>query len=445
MPTPSSGPPWHNWARTAVAVPTRRERPRDEDEVVDAVRRAAVAGLRVRAVGAGHSFSPVAVTDGVQLQLDALDRLERVERLPDGSAHVTVGAGIRLAALNRLLAGLGLAMETLGDIDQQSLAGAVSTGTHGTGLRWGGMASQVVGLRLVTADGAVVDVGPGDGLFEVARLGLGSVGVVVTVTVRVLPAFALRAREEPWALPDVLANLGPDGWPERTDHVDLYWFPFTQRVHVKRYERLPGHEPARPGPWARARGWVDDELLSNGVFEVTNRLAARAPGLVPRINAVTARALAGRTYTAPSAEVFVSRRGVVFRETEYAVPRDAVVDVLTELDGWLRRTGEPVPFPLEVRFTGADDVWLSTAHDRTTAYVAVQQFHRMPHARYFDAFERIVAAVDGRPHWGKLHGLDAGRLRELYPRFDDVRDVRSRHDPEGRFGNDYVDRVLGPV
>lgn len=434
---------WSNWARTVQAAPARLVRPRDVDDVVCAVREAAAADLRVRAVGGGHSFTPLVATDGALLDLAALSGLERVERHDDGTAHVTVGAGTRLGALNALLADLGLAMENLGDIDRQTVAGALATGTHGTGLAFGGLPTQVVGVRLVTADGAVVDA-EGD-LLEVARLSLGCVGVVVAVTLRVVPAYAMRAREVPAPLEEVLEGLAPGGWPERTDHVDVYWFPFTRRALVKRNERLgplAAHPPQGP---SRARRWVDDELLSNGVFEVTNRLAARAPGLVPRINEVASRALGARTYVAPSAQVFVSPRRVVFREMEYAVPRDAVVDVLREVDDWLRRTGEPVPFPIEVRFTAPDDVWLSTAHGRTSAYVAVHQYVRMPHERYFDAVERIAAAVDGRPHWGKLHGLDHERLRALYPRFDDVLRVRAAHDPEGRFTNPHLDRVLGPV
>ena len=443
---------WHNWAGTARAGAARFWRVRDADDVVRAVRWAGRHGLRVRAVGGGHSFTDCAVTDGVLLSLDALAAVEDVRRHPDGTADVTVGAGIRLRDLNRALAARGLAMANLGDIDRQSIAGAISTGTHGTGARLGGLATQVVGLRLVTADGEVrdVDAGRDPELFEAARLGLGAFGVLVAVTLRAVPAFRLRAREEAFDLDEVLDALdGPDGWVATTDHVNLYWFPFTRRALVKRNDRVLGADAdagdaglgERLSP---VRRWVDDELLSNGVFELTNRLATAAPRTVPAINAVAARVLSDRTYCAPSAEVFVSPRRVVFREMEYAVPREALRDVVGAVDDWLRRTREPVPFPVEIRFAAADDVWLSTAHGRASAYVAVHQYHRLPHERYFDAVEQVMDAVGGRPHWGKLHGLDAARLAPRYPRFDDVRRVRAAVDPAGRFANAYTDRVLGP-
>lgn len=433
---------WRNWSGTAAASPAYRLAPRDESDVVRAVLAARERGLAVRAVGGGHSFTPAAVTDGVLLNLDHLAGVERVEPLEDG-ALVTVGAGIRLGALNRELAARGLAMENLGDIDKQSVAGAVSTGTHGTGARFGGLSTQVRGVRLVGADGEVHETAPGTELFEAARLSLGAVGVITAMTLRVVPAFSLLAREEPWDLDDALSALeGPDGWWQNEDHVDLYWFPYTRRAMVKRNTRVPLGEGPR---LSSARRWVDDDLLSNGVFEGVNRLATLVPRIVPALNAVSARALSARTYAAPSADVYVTPRRVVFREMEYAVPRAELRGVLDEIDAWLRRSREPVPFPVEVRCAAADDVWLSTAHGRDSAYVAVHQYHRLRHARYFAAAEAIFREAGGRPHWGKMHSLGAEDLADLYPRFEDFLAVRREVDPEGLFANAYTDRVLGGV
>ncbi|QTE29813.1 D-arabinono-1,4-lactone oxidase [Pengzhenrongella sicca] len=436
---------WENWARTERCQPEQEAVPADLEDLVAAVRAAGAAGRRLRVVGAGHSFTGAAVTDGVMVRLDRLAGVGPVATAADGTTTVTVGAGIRLGALNRTLAARGLALPNLGDIDRQSVAGAICTGTHGTGVRLPGISGQVTAVRVVSAAGEVHEASPDarPELFEAARLGLGSVGVLAAVTLAVVPAFLLAAREEPWPLDRVLEELsGPDGLVEANDHFEFYWFPHTRRTLTKRNNRCPA---ATPEPLGRVRRWVDDELLSNATFEVTNRLTDAAPRLTARVNSFAARALTARHYRAPSADVFVSPRRVRFREMEYAIPRAALPQVLAELDAWIESSGEQVSFPVEVRFAAADDVWLSTAHQRETAYVAVHAYLRRPHVRYFAAAERIVAAVGGRPHWGKLHGLAATDLRALYPRFEDFLAVRRAEDPGGMFANPYTDRVFGPI
>ena len=429
----------------------------------------------MRAVGAGHSFTPAAATSGTMLNLDHLDALERLEPLPDGGSLVTVGAGIRLHALNALLAQNGLAMVNLGDIDRQSLAGALSTGTHGTGARLTGLTGLVHGVRVLTADGSVVDADAQThpALFEAARLGLGTLGVLLRVTLRTTAAFTLTAQEEPWALDAVLDGLtGPGNLVDANDHFEFYWFPHTRRTLTKRNNRGPAGSGAGRGPggtgvtggtgahligraggtgeggggrsrWARARRWVDDELLSNGVFTLTNELGVLAPSTIRSVNQVAARALSARTFTAPSHEVFITARRVRFREMEYAIPRADLPEVLGEIDRWIESSGERVSFPIEVRFAAPDDVWLSTAYQRESAYVAVHQYVRTPYERYFAGVETILRRAEGRPHWGKLHTLGAGELRELYPRFDDFQAVRAEHDPTGLFSNAYSRRVFG--
>ena len=442
---------WTNWARTVSATPVRQEQPASEDELSDAVRRAVREGHPVRVVGGGHSFAPAAATDGVQLNLDRLNALHRVERDPDtGHALVTVGAGMRLHQLNRILAERGLAMQNLGDIDQQSLAGAISTGTHGTGARFGGLATRGRGLTIVGPDGAVTRATPTEqhDLFEASRLGLGATGVLSSVTIEAVPAFDLHAIEEPWPLDRVLDRV--HDLVGDNDHFEFFWFPATRRALTLRNRRIePGtHTGSGLGSRARklagaARTLLDEEVLSNGLFEVTNRMATAFPATTPTLSAIAARALTARRYTAPSHEVFCTNRRVRFREMEYAVPRAAVVQVLAELDSWQRSTGENIPFPVEVRFAPADDVWLSTAYGRETAYIAVQQYWRLPHDRYFDAAERIFTAVGGRPHWGKLHTRDADYLADQYRRLPDFRRARAAADPEGVFANPYTRQVLG--
>src|SRR6478735_3096381 len=286
---------WRNWARTAAATPYRSDTPRDLQKLSATVERAASDGHRVRAVGGGHSFTPAAVTEGIHLHLDHLSGLESIERFDDGTAHVTVGAGTHLYALNALLAAHGLAMRNLGDIDKQTVAGAISTGTHGTGARLGGLATQVVGVRLVTATGEVLDLSRENQpeVFELARLGLGTVGILAAVTIEVVPAFRLEAVEEPWSLDDVLDGL--DELVDGNDHFEFYWFPHTRRALTKRNNRVADDVDA---PLHPVRAWIDDELLANSLFGITNRLATLVPPATPAINNLAARALSARRFVA---------------------------------------------------------------------------------------------------------------------------------------------------
>jgi FAD-linked oxidoreductase len=429
---------WRNWAGTESATGVEILRPGSVDEVAAAVKAAAEQGKRLKAVGSGHSFTGCSVPEQVMIRLDGLASITRADQQ---SGRVTAGAGTGLRKLNAGLASFDLAMANLGDIDKQTISGAISTGTHGTGARLGGLATQVVGLELVTADGSVLSCSAEENadVFNAARISVGALGVITSLTLQCVPAYLLRAQEMPLPLPEVLGGF--DALADGNDHFEFYWFPHTDIALTKRNNRVAAG--VGPSPVGRLRGWVDDELLSNKVFEFTNRVAVRRPGLVPRINQFASRALSGREYVDSSYKVFCSERNVVFRESEYAVPREQVVEVIQQLRGWIDRSGERIPFPIEVRVAAADDIWLSTAYGRDTAYIAIHQYHRLAHDKYFDAFEQIVSAFGGRPHWGKLHTLGADQLRERYPRFDDFLAVRNRLDPGRTFSNSYTRQVFG--
>jgi FAD-linked oxidoreductase len=428
---------WRNWAGTATAVPARWCQPRSVAEISAAVKDAASAGLGVRALGSGHSFTAAAATSGVALDLS---RWAGITAADTGTGLVTVRSGITLRALNAELGGLGLAMANLGDIDAQTLAGALSTGTHGTGARLGGLATQIDSLELVLADGSVVTCSAQSRpeLFAAARVGLGALGVVTAVTLRCVPSFTLAADERPVPLEEVLEQF--DALAAATDHFEFYWFPYGRNALVKRNNRVSGPAPAPMPAWRR---FWEFEVMENAAFGALCRLGRARPRLIPALNKFSSAALSARVYADSSHRVFVTPRRVRFVESEYAVPRESLRDVLAELRREVPRLADPVMFPVEVRVAAADDIWLSTAYGRDTAYIAIHQYAGLPYQAYFDAFESIVAGVSGRPHWGKLHSLDSGRLRALYPRFDDFRRVRAEVDPEARFANSYLSRVLG--
>jgi FAD-linked oxidoreductase len=413
--------------------------PRSEEDVLAAIARAEAHGIPVKAVGASHSFTPIAATGGLLLPLDRLSGITHVDM---SGKRVRVLAGTRLHVLNPALQALGLALPNLGDIDRQTISGAIATGTHGTGARLHGIASAVCALRIALADGSITSCSAeaNPDVFQAARVGLGALGVVTEVELQCVPAFRLHARERGERLQPLLERIEEE--VESHDHLDLHWFPHTDQVRVKRKNRVDESQPGEPVP--RWRAWLDDDVLSNRTFELTSRVSARWPRVVPRLNQVTSRALSAREYTDDSWRVFCAERHVRFSETEYAVPRATVTDVVLALRDWVDTHDVALPFPVAIRFIGADDIWLSTAYERDNAYVAVHQYHRMDDGGAFAAFEAIARDHEGRPHWGKLHTLGHEQLAALYPRFEAFRAVRDRLDPLRRFSNAHLVQLLGP-
>jgi len=430
-----TGQEWTNWAgnqRDAAPVLASAS----PDELADLVKKARADGRTVKPVGAGHSFTAAALTGGTRLDLSRLAGLVSEDR---EQKLVTVGGGTRLAELNRLLAGLGLALPNLGDIDAQTIAGATATGTHGTGARLGCLSTFVDGLTIVDGTGTVIkaDAATHPDVFAAARVGLGALGVVTEVTLRCVDAFVLRAEERPARIADVLPAL--DEHVAGNDHFEMYWFPYTDRLQIKTNNRVAADDR----PLSRWRGWLDDEFLSNTVFGAACRVGRRIPATVRTVARIEARALSARVYTAPSYEVFCTPRRVRFTEMEYALPRAALPSAFAELRKIVDRLPFPVIFPVEMRVSAADDVWLSHGYGRDSAYVAIHQYVGMPYEPYFRAFEQVARDLDGRPHWGKLHWRTAEDLRPAYPRFDDFRAVRDRLDPDRVFANAYTAQVLG--
>ncbi|MEH0636821.1 MULTISPECIES: D-arabinono-1,4-lactone oxidase [Streptomyces] len=427
---------WRNWAGNVTARPVREVTPATVEELAAAVRKAAEDDLRVKAVGTGHSFTAAAATDGVLIRPQLLTGIRRIDR---EAMTVTVAAGTPLKRLNLALAREGLSLTNMGDIMEQTVSGATSTGTHGTGRDSASIAAQIRGLELVTADGSILTCSPTENadVFAAARVGIGALGIVTAITFAVEPIFLLTAREEPMSFERVTAEF--DELHAENEHFEFYWFPHTGNTNTKRNNRSAG--PEKPVP--QLNSWFEDEFLSNGVFQVANWVGQAVPATIPTIAQISSRALSARTYTDIPYKVFTSPRRVRFVEMEFAVPREALVDTLRELKAMVDRSKLRVSFPVEVRTAPADDITLSTASGRESAYVAVHMFKGTPYQAYFTAAERIFTAHEGRPHWGKVHTRDTDYFAKVYPRFGEFTALRDRLDPERRFQNDYLRRVLG--
>lgn len=427
---------WRNWSRELTASPARTVRPGGTHGVVDAIRRAAAEGRAVRPVGSGHSFTPLATTDDVMLDLSACDRVLRVD---PQRRRMRVQAGIRLGALCEALDHHGLAMENLGDIDRQTLAGATATGTHGTGAAFGNLATRIHALHLVDGRGESHEIGPDDERLPAARINLGALGVVTEIELEGVDAFTLRGHDRTEPLATVMAEF-----PERVAahrHFELYAFPYSDRALTRTNDVVDG-PPRPPGPVA---AWLTDRLLTTHALEAVSRLGRRAPAAIPRLNRVVSRAAGEQVRVDASHRVLASERDVRFTEMELCVPREAGMPLLGEILDLVERERLPVNLPIEVRTAAGDANWLSPAHERDATYIAVHNFVGLPHREYFAGVWELARRHGARPHWGKRHPATAADLAGLYPRWEDFARVRAELDPDGRFANDHIEDVLGPV
>jgi FAD-linked oxidoreductase len=427
---------WRNWGRNQSCTPAAIEEPRSELEVAEAVERARAAGQTVKVVGTGHSFTDIACTDGRMLSIDALDRVLGVD---EEACTVTVEAGITINRLNSELAERGLALANLGDIDRQTLAGATSTGTHGTGRTFGGLATFITGMELVTADGELLACSPDEEpeVFHSARVGLGALGVVTKLTLQCVPAFNLHHVERPKRLPDLLAEL--DAAVDANEHFEFYWLPHTDTCSMIANNRTD--EPAQPK--SAYKTWRAEIFYPNYVFGAFVAAGRLAPSKVTRIADIVAGTVGATDFVNRSDLVLVSTRMLRFAEMEYSIPRAHAVEAVLAVRDMIDDGGHRVSFPIEVRFVAGDDIPLSMAFGRECCFVAVLMKKGVAYVDFFGAVEQIMNRFEGRPHWGKVHFQTAATLEPRYPEWDRFRSVRARLDPEGRFANAYLDRVLG--
>ena len=421
---------WTNWAGDQRSAPAAFSEPASEEELVAVVRGSS---LPMRVVGSGHSFTDIACTDDHMLSLHRMDRV-----LGSDGELAEVEAGIRLRELGPALADRGLAMENLGDVDAQSLAGSLATGTHGTGARIRNLSAQVAAMRIVTADGSIVECSPDRDpeLFRAARVGLGAFGVVSRVTLRCVPAYTLRRVDEQRPLGDVLDQL--EELADSRERFEFFTFPYSGLCLARTIERTDA------GPDGKSHRFAD-YALENAALGLMCQTGRAFQRLVPTLDRAMGRLATGGVRTDVAHRVFANPRLVHFTEMEYAVPRAAGAEVVRAVLDLVERRRLPIVFPIEVRFVAADDAFLSPAFERDSCYVAVQQYRGMEFESYFRGVEAIMDEHGGRPHWGKRHYQSAATLRERYPAWDRFQAVRARLDPDGVFTNDYTRRVLGPV
>jgi len=426
---------WQNWSASVRSTPETVVRPRDLEELAKLVGSYAREGRHVRVVGAGHSFTPLVSTDDVLMSLDGMQGIVSVDQEKN---HVTVWGGTKLHKLGNDLLAKGLAQENLGDIDVQSIAGAISTGTHGTGTRYGTLSTQVAGLTLVTGTGEVVECSEEQNpeIFKAAQTSFGTLGIIAKVTLRTVPARRLHYQGHRERLSSVLANL--ERYKQENDHFEFFWFPNTDWVQAKFINATD-----RPATKTNFLGTLNKIVLENWVYWVISEVCRLVPPFCTSASRISAAAIASIDEVDYSHRLFATPRMVKFQEMEYNLPAQHLPEALRRVEQIIKDHKINVHFPVECRFVKGDDIWLSPAYGRDSAYIAVHMFKGMPYTTYFRLAEAIYQDYQGRPHWGKMHTLNYRTLSQLYPRWDDFLRVRQQLDPRGIFLNDYLREMLG--
>ncbi|GHO42722.1 D-arabinono-1,4-lactone oxidase [Ktedonospora formicarum] len=435
---PGEGRKWHNWSGSVTGHPKNFAQPQSVEELRQIVQQTAKAGGQLRVVGAGHSFTPLVQTDDTLLSLDNWQGIEHIEKDENQHDIVTVRAGTRLNHLGKLLHANGLAQENLGDIDVQSIAGAISTGTHGTGVGFGTIATQVVGLTLITAQGEELECSSEQNpdIFQAAQVSLGSLGVLARIKLRTVPSKRLHYRSQRETLTTCLENL--ERYKQENSHFEFYLFPHTQWVQTK----FARETEAAPNAGGNIWSTLNQVVLENWLYGLLSESCRLFPRLTPTVSHISALGISNVDEVDYSHLVFATPRWVRFQEMEYNIPAEHFTTVLNEIHQCIEKNKFQVHFPIECRFVREDGIWLSPAYQRNSAYIAVHMYRGMPYKEYFQAIEEIFQRYQGRPHWGKMHTLTADRLATLYPRWDDFLNIRAQLDPDGVFLNPYLRSLL---
>ncbi|HEX9036283.1 MAG TPA: D-arabinono-1,4-lactone oxidase [Ktedonobacterales bacterium] len=432
---PARGREWTNWSGSVAFQPKEIVTPRSLEELARVVGHYGNAGRHIRVTGAGHSFTPLVRSDDVLISMAGLQGITAAD---PQAGTVSVLGGARLKALGDELLRRGLAQENLGDIDVQTITGAISTGTHGTGVSFGSISTQVVALKLVTASGELLELSEErqPEYFKAAQVSLGALGVIAEVTLRVVPAKRLHYQTRRERLDSVLDNL--ERYKHENSHFEFFWLPYTDWTQAK-FTNETDEQPTSANLWTD----FNRVVIENGVFWALSEGARIAPPLSKTVSAISAWGIAPTTAVDYSHRIFATPRAVRFQEMEYNVPAESFVPIMRELQALITRRGYHVHFPIECRFVRGDDIWLSPAYQRDSAYLAAHMYKGMRYEEYFREVEHIYQCYDGRPHWGKMHTLDAATLASRYPRWSDFQRVRAELDPQGVFLNDYLRRLFG--
>ncbi|XID74488.1 D-arabinono-1,4-lactone oxidase [Alkanindiges sp. WGS2144] len=416
---------WQNWSGLQQSNPAQFIQPASVEELAHTVQQR----QKCRVVGAGHSFSPLVCTDDTLISLDNLTGLVNHD---DELCQSTLYAGTRLKDLGQFLNPINQALMNQGDIDQQSLAGAVSTGTHGTGYQLPCLSSLVEGFELVTANGDILwcDRKHNIEIFTAGRVALGSFGVLTKITMQNMPRYQLKEEVYLKPLDEILANM--QDWKSQHRHIESFVFVHGEQSMVKTLDLCTDLVSPRKAPWPS-----EDTLLT-----LCSELVRALPAVNPYLQKLLGVFVKPTTCIDWSSNIFPTPRNTRFNEMEYQIPAEQGLECLNEVVHTLRKHKAPMFFPLEYRYVKADDIWLSPFYQRDSASISIHQYHKQDCQQIFKLVEPVFQKYQGRPHWGKMHNMSAPQLRALYPRWNDFMQLREQLDPQQKWLNQHLQQLF---
>lgn len=423
-----------NWSGLEKWSPNEMLFPDSEEAIQKIVKRALDEKKKIRVIGSGHSFTKLCITDHILISLDKYQGIVQVDKSKN---QAIVKGGTKLKKLGQLLHTEGLAMENLGDIDAQSIAGTISTGTHGTGTSFGTISTQVRAIRFVNGSGEIVQCSEENNreLFKAAQVSLGVLGIITQITLQCMPSYKLKMEYNKSTLTEVLKNYKTLNQEIR--NFECYWMPYTDAVLTKKAS-ITNNEIDKIG----LSSFFQEVILENVGFKILCELANWFPSKNRWVSKTSAATLGHHVKTAYSHQTYATVRAVKFNEMEYNIPVDAYAEVMKAVQDSFEENDFRVHFPIENRFVKGDDIYLSPAYGRDSAYIACHVYSKKPFHEYFKKMEDIFKAYDGRPHWGKLHTRTAREFHEIYPMMNEFLKHRKEHDSEKIFTTKYLQSIL---
>ncbi|WP_180028507.1 D-arabinono-1,4-lactone oxidase [Acinetobacter sp. YH16032] len=416
---------WSNWSGYCHSNPQHILYPDQLHELQDIV----IQHPKVRVVGAGHSFTPLVKTDA---SIISLDRFSSVLNADQAKCQATLWAGTRLFNLGQHLAPYEQSLMNQGDIDQQSLAGAVSTGTHGTGAALYSISGYVEDFELLQANGELIQCSKTENpeIFQAGRVSLGSLGILTKITMQNRPRYKLEEKIHLAPVEESLDQFLQLMHQHR--HLEYFIFPFTDQLIFKTLDVTEGE--VKP----RETSWPSEDQLLTWCCEISKK----APFLTKYLQKLVGVFVKPTEFIDWSSDIFATPRNTKFNEMEYQIPIENGIQCIKEVIATFRKYQINSFFPIEFRVVKGDDIWLSPFYQQDSISVSIHQYYKQSPQKVFDLIEPIFQKYRGRPHWAKMHQLSHQEIRALYPKWNEFMQIREALDPHRKFLNPYLEKLL---